>query len=148
MRLIIYLSAIFFVTLVSGFTHFSLPVYITGHLKNNYNKATSFTDRVLILVKGNHKILAKSFTDNKGNFSISFTANKERSFDFYCAVLGIDTLLIASFTTFGSDAPDITFYLPGKIKRNSFGKVICPICKRADEVYGIQYGDAPVFTLM
>ena len=40
----------------------------------------------------------------------------------------------------------MTFFIPGKIKRNVFGKVICLICKHTDKVYEIRYSDAPVFT--
>jgi hypothetical protein len=147
LRLIIYILTIQAATLLSGFSHFTLPVTITGHLRNNYSRDTSaFTDKVLVFVKGDNKILAKSFTDNKGDFEISFTPGKEKSFDFYCTGMGIDTLLIASVTTFDSDTPEMTFFIPVKIKRNAFGKVICPICKHTDEVYKIRYSDAPVST--
>ena len=146
MRLIIFISTILTTTLLAGFRHFSLPVTITGHLKNNYKDTSSYTERVLIFVKGNRKILAKSFTNRKGDFEISFTPDNERHYDFYCTGLGIDTLLIASITTFDSDTPEMTFFIPGKIKRNVFGKVICLICKHTDKVYEIRYSDAPVFT--
>jgi hypothetical protein len=131
---------------MTGFRDLSLPVTIKGHLKNNYKDASPYTDGILVFVKGDHKILAKSFTDTKGDFEISFTPNMERSFDFYCTGVGIDTLLIESVSTFESDTPEMTFFIPGKIKRNILGSVICPLCKHSDEVYEIRYSDAPVFT--
>ncbi|MBS1751870.1 MAG: hypothetical protein JST63_18365 [Bacteroidetes bacterium] len=148
LRLTIYILTIFAATLLLGFRHFSLPVTITGHLKNSPRDTSAYTEMVLVFVKGDHKILAKSYTDNKGNFEISFTPNKEKSFDFYCTGLGIDTLLIGSVRTFESDTPEMTFYIPGQLKRNAFGKVICPICKRADKVYKIRHSDAPVSTMV
>ena len=147
-RLIIYVSAIVAATLVFGFRHFSLPVTITGHLRKTPHDTSAYNYKVLVFVKGDNKILAKSFTDDKGNFEISFTPNKEKSFDFYCTGLGIDTLLIASVTTFESDTPEMTFYIPGQLKRNAFGRVICPICSRADKIYKIRHSDAPISTML
>ena len=119
---------------------------ITGHLKKNPKNNSAFVDKVFVFVKGDNKILAKVLTDEKGDFKITFIPQQEKSFDFYCTGLGIDTLLIASVTTFESETPEMTFYIPGEPKRNAFGKILCPICKRADKVYKIHYGDAPVVT--
>lgn len=122
------------------------PVIIKGHLKNNPKDSSAFFDMVMVFVKGDNKILAKVLADNKGDFEMTFTPEKEKSFDFYCTGLGIDTLLIASVTTFESDTPEMTFYVPGQLKRNGIGKVLCPICKKTDKVYKIKYGDAPIIT--
>jgi len=146
LRLIIYISTILIATLLLGFKLLTNPVTITGHLKKNLTDNSAFVDRVIVFVKGDNKILAKVLTDEKGDFEITFTPKKEKSFDFYCTGLGLDTLLISSVTTFESDTPEMTFYIPGLIKRNSLGRALCPICKRADKVYKIQYGDAPVMT--
>jgi hypothetical protein len=146
LRLITYISTLLFVTLLLGFKLFTNPVTITGHLKKNPKENSAFVDRVMVFVKGDNKILAKVLTDEKGDFEITFTPKKEKSFDFYCTGLGIDTLLIASVTSFASDTPEMTFHIPGLLKRNVLGKALCPICKRTDKVYKIQYGDAPVMT--
>lgn len=146
LRLTIFISTILVATLLLGFRHLTNPVTITGHLKKNPKDSSAFVDRVLVFVKGDNKILAKVLTDEKGDFELTFTPKKEKSFDFFCTGLGIDTLLIASVTTFESDTPEMTFYIPGQVKRNAFGKVLCPICKRTDMVYKIQYGDAPIMT--
>lgn len=146
LRLIIYISTIFVATLLLGFRLLTNLVTITGHLKKNPKDNSAFIDRVMVFVKADNKILAKVLTDEKGDFEITFTPQKEKLFNFYCTGLGIDTLLIASVTTFESDTPEMTFYIPGQLKRNALGKVLCPICKRTDKVYKIQYGDAPVIT--
>jgi hypothetical protein len=146
LRLTIYILTIFTSTLLFGFRQFSLPVTITGHLKKNPKDKSAFVQSVVVFVKGDNKILAKTLTDNKGDFTITFTPKKEKSFDFYCTGLGIDTILISSVTRFESDTPEMTFYIPGQLKRNALGKVLCPICNRTDKVYKIQYGDAPVMT--
>jgi len=100
-----------------------------------------------VFIKGDGKVLAEAITDDNGNFKIVFTPMKEKSFDFFCTGIGIDTLLIASITTFDSDEIEMTFDIPAKVNRNALGKVICPKCKRTDKVYEIEYGDAPVTTV-
>jgi len=52
--------------------------------------------------------------------------------------------LLASIREFDSNNPELTFYIPGQPRRNAFGKVICPKCKKADKVYEIEYGDNPI----
>jgi hypothetical protein len=146
LRLTIYISTIFAATLLLGFRHFTLPVTITGHLKKNPKDTSAFIQSVVVFVKGDNKVLAKTLTDDKGDFTITFTPKNEKSFGFYCTGIGIDTLLLSSVITFESDTPEMTFYIPGQHKKNSFGKAICPKCKRTDKVYKIEYGDAPVMT--
>ena len=72
-------------------------------------------------------------------------ANKEKSFDFFCYGVGVDTMLIASVTTFESDTPEMTFFIPTIPKTNTLGKIFCPKCKRTDKVYKIRYGDNPTY---
>ncbi|MCC6289302.1 MAG: hypothetical protein IT249_15590 [Chitinophagaceae bacterium] len=128
-------------TLLLGFRHLTLPVTITGHLKKNPADTFAYTNGIIVFVKGGNKVLAKAVTDNKGDFIITFTPKKEKSFDFYCTGLGIDTILISSVTVFESDTPEMTFYIPGIRKKTTLGKTICPKCKRADKVYKIVYSD-------
>ena len=142
MRLLSIITATIFIFF--SFKSKTFPVDITGHIKKNPNDTSAYVDHLLVFVKGNKKILAKTFTDDKGNFKITFTPNNEKSFDFFCTGIGVDTLLLASITTFESDTPELTFYIPGQPKRNAFGKVICPKCKKSDKVYEIEYGDNPI----
>jgi hypothetical protein len=146
LRFKIYIPTIFFATLLLGFKLLTNPVIITGHLKKSPKDTSAFVEKVSIFVKGDNKVLAQTISDDKGNFTLTFTPKQEKSFDFYCTALGIDTLLISSVTTFESDTPEMTFYIPGQLKRNAIGKVICPICKRTDKVYKIRHSDAPVST--
>lgn len=141
LRLTIYISTIFAATLLLGFRLLTNPVTITGHLKKNPKDSSAFVERVSIFVKGDIKVLAQTISDNKGNFTLTFTPKQEKSFDFYCRGLGIDTILIASFKSFESDTPDILFYIPGIRKKNPLGKTICPKCNKADKVYKIIYSD-------
>ncbi len=147
LRLIIYISTIFLSTILVGFRPLTNPVTISGHLKKSPKDTSAYVDILLVFVKGDNRILAKSVTNNNGDFEITFTPNKEKSFDFYCTGLGIDTLLIASVTTFESDTPEMTFYVPGQLNRNALGRVICPICKHTDKVYKISHSDAVVLTI-
>lgn len=117
------------------------PVHIKGHLRLNPKDTSAYVERISIFVKGDNKVLAKTFTDDKGNFELTFTPDKEKSFDFFCYGVGVDTLLVGSATKFESDTPELTFYLPALRKKNALGQVTCPKCKKADKVYKIIYGD-------
>jgi hypothetical protein len=128
-------------TLLFGFGLFTNPVYITGHLKRNLKDTSAYVNGIAIFVKGDSKILGKTITDKQGDFKMTFTPNKEKSFDFYCYGIGVDTLLISSVKTFESDTPDITFYIPGIMRKNTLGKTMCLKCNKADKVYQIVYSD-------
>ncbi len=134
------------VTLSAGATVLTAthPVIITGHLRNKTGTDKQLIELASVFVKGNNKILGKAVTDKKGNFTLTFTPKKEKSFDFYYYNIGEDTLLIDSMTSFESDTPEITFYVPGKYQENTFGKVICKICRQSDKTYKIKYSEAPI----
>ncbi len=142
LRLTIYISTILLATLLLGFKLLTNPVHITGHLKRNFKNIPTYLEGITIIIKGDNKILAKTFTDKQGNFELTFTPEKQKSFDFYCYGLAIDTLLVASVRTFESDTPVLTFYIPGIVKKNFLGQTLCLKCKKADKVYKITYGDA------
>ena len=146
MRLSNYTLIIIIATFLWGGKSADLPVTIKGHLRKNPSDTSAYIMAVTVFVKGDNKVLARTFTDWKGDFSLTFTPGKETSFDFYCTGVGIDTLLMSSITTFESDTPEMTFYIPGQHKRNAQGKVICPKCRREDKVYKIEYGFAPIVT--
>ena len=132
LRLTIYISTIIAATLLLGFRLLTNPVHITGHLKRNPTDTSAYVEGIAVIVKGDNRILAKTFTDRQGNFELTFTPEKEKSFDFYCYGLAIDTLLIASVRTFESDTPDFTFYIPGIVKKNFLGQTLCPKCKKTE----------------
>ena len=144
MRLHLTVSSLILATLFLGFKPLTSPVNINGHIKTNPKDTSLYIGFLTIFVKANKKTLAKSSTDAKGNFKMTFTLGKEKPFDFFCTGIGIDTLFLASITTFDSDRPDMTFYMPIEIRKNILGKVMCPKCKRTDEVYPIEYG-APTY---
>ena len=146
MRLSNYTLIIIIATFLWAGRSADLPVTIKGHLRKNPSDTSAYIEGITIFVKGNNKVLAKAVTDLKGNFSLIFTPKKEKSFDFYCTGLGIDTLLMSSVTTFERDTPEMTFYIPGEYGQNAFGEIICPKCKGTDKVYKIKYGIAPVVT--
>lgn len=141
LRLTIYILTICFATLLLGFNFLTNPVHITGHLKRNPNDTSAYVEGIAVIVKGDNKILAHTFADRKGNFKVTFTPNKEKSFDFFCFGVGIDTMLFGSVRTFDSNTPDLTFYIPALRKKNFLGQVLCPKCNKADRVYKIVYGD-------
>jgi hypothetical protein len=144
MRTFKFISIIFIATFFSSFKSRTNQVVINGHLRKNPSDTFAPISHLIVFVKGDNKVLAKTTTDEKGDFSLSFTPGKEISFDFFCNGVGVDTMLIACVTKFESDTPDMTFYIPGNYKTNDKGKVICSKCKRANKVYKISYGDGPI----
>lgn len=140
-----FIVAIYTGLIVFGFAPLTNQVYITGHIRQNPKDSSGFIAHLIVFVKGDNEVLAKTITDDKGNFDLIFTPKKEKSFDFYCNGVGIDTMFIASVTTFESDTSEMTFYIPVKYKTTALGKIICPKCKRTDKVFKIRYGDNPTY---
>ena len=71
---------------------------------------------VTVFVKSDNKILGKVLTDDKGDFKLTFTPENQKSFNFYCTGVSLDTLLICSMTIFESDTAEHTntdIYFPG-----------------------------------
>ena len=91
LRLTIYISTIFLSTLLLGFKLLTNPVHITGHLRKNPKDTSAYVGGITVIVKGNNKLIAKTFTDRHGNFELTFTPKNEKSFDFYCYGLAVDT---------------------------------------------------------
>jgi hypothetical protein len=141
LRLIIYISTILLATLALGFRLWTNPVHITGHLKRNSKHSSAYVEGIAVIVKGDNKVLAHAFADTQGNFEVTFTPEKENSFDFFVFGVAVDTMLIASVKSFDNDTPEITFYIPALRKKNFFGQILCPKCSKADKVYKIRYGD-------
>ncbi len=141
LRLTTYISTIIAATLLLGFRLLTNPVHITGHLKKNPKDTSAYVEGIAVIVKGDNKVLAHTFTDRQGNFEITFTPNKEKSFDFFVFGVAVDTMLISSVKTFDSDTPEMTFYIPSLRKKNILGQMLCPKCSKADQVYKIRYGD-------
>ena len=141
MALRVSIIIILFATLFVGFRPWTNPVYITGHVKLNPKDTSAYIQGLFVFVKGDERVLAKTHTDSNGNFNLTFTPEKEKSFDFFCQGVAIDTLLLSSVTTFDSDTPELTFYIPSLRKKNALGQTLCPKCKKADKVFKIAYGD-------
>jgi hypothetical protein len=129
-----------------GFTPGTHIIQIHGHLRESHGPLSGYITFINVFVKGDDKILASTQSDDKGDFILSFDRNNVTTFDFYCSGAGVDNMLIASVPKIESEMPEMTFYIPGRYNKNVLGRVICPKCKKADKVYKISYGDAPVFT--
>jgi hypothetical protein len=141
LRLTIYISTILIPTLLLGFNLLTNPVHITGHLKRNPEDTSAYVEGIAVIVKGDNKVLTQTFADRYGNFEVTFTPDKEKSFDFFVYGIAVDTLLISSVRAFDSDTPELTFYIPALRKKNYSGQMLCPKCNKADKVYKIRYGD-------
>jgi hypothetical protein len=140
MRLFYCSLTVLIMTVIISFKIVTNPVKITGHLKLNPKDTSAYFSGISIILKGDDKILTQTFTDKKGDFELTFTPKDEKSFNFFCYGVAVDTLLIESVKTFESDTPEMNFYIPALRKKNSRGKIVCPICNNSDKVLIIDYG--------
>lgn len=116
MRMLLAISTFLVIILLGSFKPVTNPVYITGHIRIDTTKIHLNPNNLLVLVKGNHKILATTHTDKNGNFELSFTPTTEKKFKFYCSSPPIGTMLLETVAKFESDTPDMTFFIPRKAK--------------------------------
>jgi len=138
--------SIFVVLLILGFNTFSNPIFINGHLTPKNSDFKNDIVGLKIFVKADGKILAETYTDQNGDFNLTFTPEKEKSFDFFCSGIGIGTILLKSVTNFENDIVEMNLDFTSKYKKNIFGKVFCLKCNRTDKVYEIEYSDPPIVT--
>lgn len=141
-----YILPIFVVLLILSFKNVSNPVFINGHLKPKNPELENDIVGLKIFVKADGKIVAENYTDKNGDFNLTFTPEKEKSFDFFCSGIGIGTILLKSVTDFESDNIEMNLDFTAKYKKTFLGKVICLKCKKADKVYEIEYSDPPIVT--
>jgi len=135
---------IFIGTLFLCFKPVSNQIVISGQILKRAKGDAGWVENIMVFVKADTKVLAKTVTDENGRFKLTFIQAEHKPLDFFCNGVGIDTMLLASLKTFAGDTSNITFYLPAEPKKNNLGKVICLKCKRADKVYKIVYGDNPI----
>lgn len=100
MRLFKFITLIFVATLYFGFKPLTNPVSITGHIRKNPKDTSAYIEHLYVTVKGDNRILAKTMTNDKGDFSVTLTPANEKSFDFFVNGVAIDTLLIGSVKSF------------------------------------------------
>lgn len=141
-----YILPLFVALLFLSFKNLSNPVFIIGHLKPKNAELKNDIIGLKIFVKADGKILAESYTDQNGDFNLTFTPENEKSFDFFCSGIGIGTILLKSVTNFESENIEISLDYTAKYKKTILGKVICLKCKKADKVYEILYSDPPIVT--
>jgi hypothetical protein len=142
MKPLLIITVIASCVLAFAFRHVTNPVYITGHLKDNPDKfPKGFYPFAKVFAKKGKKVVGKTTADSSGDFELVFTPNLKDTFDIYCTPLGREPILLTTITDFDTDNPEMTFHLPVVPTTDLSGKVICPRCKKADNVYLIEYGN-------
>jgi len=131
------ISPILVALILLSFTCGQNSVEIYGKLKPK--KSEINVSRLRILVKTNNLILAETITDTFGKFKLKFISKTNDKIDFYCIGIGSDTIFLKRIVNIQTDSLNLAFSLPVKCKLNLKGKVICPICKKADKVFKIIY---------
>lgn len=131
------ISLILIATILLNFTYGQNSLKIYGELKPK--KSEINVSRLKILVKTNNLILAETLTDSLGKFKLVFIPKNNNEIDFYYTGIGNDTIFLKRIINIQTDSLNLSFSLPIKYKLNLKGKVVCPICKKADKVFKIIY---------
>jgi hypothetical protein len=126
---------------------FNIPtdsIFLSGQLIQNPKNNLAYIQYLTVFIKSNNKILGKTISNANGIFSLTVNSKVIKSFDIFCTGVGMDTLFLASCNTFKSDTLKLTLITPPEYKKNFFGKIICPKCKKADMTIPIIYGESVV----
>ena len=141
-----YILTIFVVLLILSFKDFSNPIFINGHLKPKNTELKKDISGLKIFVKADGKIIAESYTNKNGDFNLTFTPEKEKSFDFFCSGIAIGTILLKSVNNFESDNIEMNLDFTANYLKNKKGEIICLKCKKSDKVYKIVYSAMPIIS--
>lgn len=99
-----------------------------------------------VVLNGNGRMLAKTTAGSGGSFTISFPPGKDSVYDFSCTTGGPDTLFLKSVTGTGTESAPLTMLYPCEPDTTASGDIICPKCRKEDQVYPVVYGDPIIIT--
>ncbi|ESU20206.1 hypothetical protein FEDK69T_30200 [Flavobacterium enshiense DK69] len=128
---------ILIITTLLSFKYGQNSVKIYGQLKPKKSETNIYG--LKIFAKTNNTILAETFTDNFGKFKLTLIPEPTGKIDFFCTGIKNDTIFLKRIVNIKTDSLKLTFSLPIEYKLNSNGKIICPICKKANKVLKLFY---------
>ena len=93
---------------------YTFPVYVKGHVRQKFEQSSIPAKHISVFVREKGKIVAQTKTDDKGDFSFSWTPELNVPSYFYAVRSKADTVLLKKVSAFESDTPELTFYIPKK----------------------------------
>lgn len=107
---------------------------ITGSLTTGKPREYSI-NALQLLLKDNGKVIGKTYTDNQGNFTCSFSGNAPQQVDVLYNTVGMsaETYLKTIDLSGAADTTRITLSIPAPVHQDAAGKTLCPKCNMSDE---------------
>lgn len=132
-----FIIPILIVTTFLSFKYVQNLVTIYGQLNPENSKTNIYG--LKILAKSKNNILGEAFTDSVGKFKLTLIPESTDKIDLFCTGIKDDTIFLKRIDNLKTNSLKKTFSLPTAYKLNLIGKVICPICKKADKVLPLVY---------
>lgn len=144
MRTTLNILTIIYSVILLGFVPTTEPIKIVGQLKPYPKDTLGYIEGLNVFAKVGSQISAKTIVGRNGNFSLTIENPKNKRITIFCYGLGVDTLLIFSTSNIKNINSKLSLYFPMKLKKNLFGRIVCPICNRTDKVFPIIYSISPI----
>ncbi len=129
---------------VLGFVSFVATPPVSGVLRvNPKTSSMRIPAKLQLLAKVNGQVAGKAFPDSSGRFQLSLPPVKDSLFDVFCVAPGLDTLFLRSVPAAATALP---LLFPCEPDTTASGEIVCPKCRREDQVYPMLYGDPIVIT--
>ena len=119
---------------------------INGKIYSSENQKQYNIENVFIIIRCDNKSIDTVRTNEKGEFYAIVPVGKQNKIDILYSGIGFGTVYLKHIKQLLSDTTYIQIDIANTFKKNIFGIAICPKCNKTNQVYKIQYGDAPIYT--
>lgn len=119
---------------------------LTGRIYSTSNPQFYSIENIFVIVRSNNVAFDTVRTNERGEFLAIIPVDKENNIDVLYSGVGFGTVYLRNIKQLSTDTTNLQIDLTAKYKKNIFGAAVCPKCRKADRVYKIRYGDAPVST--
>lgn len=120
---------------------------ITGKLYSSNNPQYYSIENIFVILRSNNIAFDTVRTNEKGEFWATVPDGRTTNIDILYSGIGFGIVYLQNIKKLSADTTNLQIDLAAKYKKNFFGTAVCPKCRKADEVYKIRYGDAPVYTV-
>jgi hypothetical protein len=120
---------------------------LSGRIYSTDNPQHYSVENIFVILRSNNIAFDTVRTNDNGQFSATIPESKQNNIDVLYSGIGFGTVYLQHIRRLDDDTTNLQIDLAARYKKNIFGIVICPKCRRPDQVYKIHYGDAPVYTV-
>jgi hypothetical protein len=117
---------------------------LTGRIYSSGNPQFYTVENIFVILRSNNIAFDTVQTNERGEFLATIPTDKENNIDVLYSGIGFGTVYLRHIKQLTTDTTNLQIDLAAKYKKN-LGTPVCPKCRRADQVYKIRYGDAPVY---